>query len=480
MRSITRPGCWLLLVVGLFAAVQPLHAERARPNIVFIMVDDMGYADLGCFGSKAIHTPHLDQLAAEGMRFTQAYSGCTVCAPARSVLMTGKHMGRTSVRGNTGGIPLLDEDVTVAEILKKAGYATGGFGKWGLGDLDTSGVPEKQGFDTFFGYYHQVHAHYFYPDYLIDTGKKVPLPGNAGFYNKKRSAGFFPTLDPATGKKRQFSQYLIFQKTLDFIRSNKDRPFFCYAPWTPPHGRYEMPVEDPAVKRYADKRWPIKAKVIAAMDTMIDRQVGELVQLLKELKIDRKTIVFFCSDHGAAARMEGTLNSCGPLRGFKRSMTEGGLRTPLIARWPGKIKAGTVSNHICYFGDMLATFAELAGSKGPLPGGLHSISIVPTLLDKGKQRQHAYLYWEWPRYNWKKKQYRGLMQAVRKDNWKLLRHDARQPWKLYDLSKDIGENNNLASKQPQVVKRLAQIARSARVDPRPQPEPRKAPGKRYR
>jgi len=198
-----------------------------RPNIVFIMVDDMGWSDLGCFGSKVIQTPNLDRMAAQGIRFTQAYSGCTVCAPARSVLMTGRHMGHTSVRGNTGGIPLLDEDVTIAEVLQLAGYATGGFGKWGIGDIGTTGAAEKQGFDTFFGYYHQIHAHYYYPDYLIDTGEKFALPGNRGFYQQKPGVGFFPTKDPKTGLDRQFSQYLIAERALKFIRDNKDGPFFC-------------------------------------------------------------------------------------------------------------------------------------------------------------------------------------------------------------------------------------------------------------
>ena len=478
MKSVMTPLCLCLFATSLWADE---GKENRPPNIVFIMVDDMGYADLGCFGGKAIQTPNLDRMAAEGMRLTHAYSGCTVCAPARSVLMTGYHMGHTSVRGNTGGIPLLDEDVTVAEVLKKAGYATGGFGKWGLGDLDTTGVPEKQGFDTFFGYYHQIHAHYFYPDYLIDTGKKVPLPGNEGFYANSPKAGFFPSIDPKTGKKRQFSQYLIFEKTLDFIRQNKDKPFFCYVPWTPPHGRYEMPSDDPAVKLYADKPWPKNAKIIAAMDTMIDRQVGELLALLKSLDLDEKTIVFFCSDHGAAVRMDGSLESCGPFRGFKRSMYEGGLRTPMIARWPGKIAPKSVSEHPCYFGDMLATFAQLAGAQQFVPKRTDSISIVPTLLgSRDGQKKHVYLYWEWPKYNWSKKEYTGLMQAVRKDNWKLLHHEADQPWELYDLGKDPGEKTNLAKSRPDLVRELAKYAEEAQTPPREQREPQAPKGKKYR
>ena len=225
--------------------------RRRQPNIIFIIVDDMGYYDLGCYGSKTIKTPSIDRMAAESIRFTDAYSGATVCAPARSCLMTGYHMGHTSVRGNSGGIALLDDDVTVAEVLKKEGYVTGGFGKWGLGEVGTTGVPEKQGFDVFFGYYHQVHAHYYYTPYLWRNSKRVALPGNEG------------------NKNAQYTHNEIFRETIQFIRENKDQPFFCYAPWTPPHGRYEFPDNDPAWEMYRNKPWPNDAKVVAAMDTMI-------------------------------------------------------------------------------------------------------------------------------------------------------------------------------------------------------------------
>lgn len=470
-------GCIFFFTLSSHVQAQPLFF---RPNIVLIMVDDMGYADLGCFGSKAIQTPNLDRMAKEGMRFTQAYSGCTVCAPARSVLMTGLHLGHTSVRGNTGGIPLLDKDVTMAEVLKKAGYVTGGFGKWGLGEIGTTGVPEKQGFDEFFGYYHQIHAHYYYPDYLIHNSKRVPLPGNKDFYQNKPKPGFYPTVDPKTGLKREFSHYRIFNEAKQFIRNNKARPFFCYCPWTVPHGRYEMPAEDPAVKLYKDKSWSTKAKVIASMDSMIDRHVGELLKLLKDLNIDDNTLVLFCSDHGAALRMDGELNSCGPFRGAKRSMTEGGLRTPLIARWPAKIKGGQVSDHVCYFGDFMRTFAYLAGVENNLPKNLDSISFAPTLTGQRKQQQHDYLYWEWPQYNWGQKKYVGLMQAVRKGNWKLLRHKVNQPWELYDLSKDAGEKNNLAKAHPKRVQTLVKLANEAHQEQRPQVEPTPPKGKRYR
>jgi len=438
--------------------------KNTKPNIIFIIVDDMGYADLGCFGSKVIKTPRIDQMAKEGKKFTQFYSGCTVCAPARSTLMTGKHMGHTTVRGNTGGVSLQESDITIAEILKKAGYATGGFGKWGLGDLDTPGVPEKHGFDTFFGYYHQIHAHYYYPEYLIHNGKKVNLPGNK---NKQQ---------------KQYSHYIIFDKMKEFIKENKNKPFFCYAPWTPPHGRYEIPDSEPALDLYRDKNWNQKAKVIAAMDSMIDRQVGEILDLLKELGIDKNTIVFFCSDNGAAERLDGILNSSGPLKGAKRAMYEGGLRSPMIARWPRKIKADTLSEKQWYFPDVLPTLADIAGASQNIPSDVDGISFKPTLTDKENQKEHECLYWELPSYNWGKRIYQAnrLMQAVRCGDWKMLKHKQDEPWELYDLSVDVGEQNNIAKDHPDIVSKLIAWIEKNRTDPIPQIEPKMPEGKKYR
>ena len=435
-----------------------------KPNVVFVIVDDMGWADVGCYGSKEIQTPNIDRMAAEGIRFTDAYSGCTVCAPARSVLMTGLHMGHTPVRGNTGGIPLPADAVTVASVLKQTGYVTGGFGKWGLGDVGTEGVPEKHGFDEFFGYYHQVHAHYYWTDYLWRNSEKVPLPG-------------------VEGDMKSYSHYHIFNHAMDFIRANKDEPFFCYAPWTPPHGRYEIPEIDPAWRLYKDKPWPRPAKVAAAMDTMIDRQVGELMTLLEELKIEKRTIVFFCSDNGAAQRFEGVLDSSGPLRGQKRSMYEGGIRVPLIAWSPGQIEPGTVSDHPCYFADVMPTLAELAGAGEHVPDGTDGLSFVPTLLGRSaEQKSHKYMYWEWHNYNWGKRQNvpGGLAQAVRMGQWKAVRHKSTEPFELYDLSVDIGETNNVATEHPREVQKIeAYIARDRR-EPIPQIEPEKPEGKSYR
>ena len=436
---------------------------EGRPNIVFIIVDDMGWADLGCYGGKQIKTPNIDEMAAQGVRFTDAYSGCTVCAPARSVLMTGLHMGHTSVRGNTGGISLLDEDVTAAEVLKKASYATGGFGKWGLGDVGTPGVPEKQGFDEFFGYYHQVHAHDYWTEYLWRNSEKVPMTGEPG-------------------SMERYTHNRIFEQTLAFIRRNKDRPFFCYAPWTPPHGSYQIPQAKPAWAMYKDKDWPNNPKVIAAMDTMLDRHVGELLALLKELRIDERTIVFFCSDNGAAARYDGVLDSSGPLKAFKRSMYEGGIRVPMIVRWPGRIEPGTESALPCYFADMMPTFAELAGASKYVPAGIDGLSIVPTLLGRGdKQKKHECLYWEWGRYNWAKRKNEpgGPAQAVRMGKFKAVRPKAGVPFELYDLSRDISETNNIASERPDIVKKIENWVKANRLDPREQVEPKKPAGKRF-
>ena len=471
---------WLLAPFCLLLSTPGLDALDRRPNVVFIIVDDMGWADLGCYGQKGYATPHLDRMAAEGIRFTQAYSGCTVCAPARSTLMTGLHMGHTPVRGNTGGIPLPDRAITVAEVLKKAGYATGGFGKWGLGDLDTEGVPERQGFDVFFGYYHQIHAHYYYPDYLIDTGKKVPLPGNEGFYQAHKGQGGMPA--KSQGLTRKFSHSLIKKRMFDWIRANSDRRFFCYAPWTPPHGRYEIPTSDPAWQQVKDRPWPMRARVHAAFDILVDRHVGEVLRLLEELRIDKETVVFFCSDNGSDLRFEGSLDSCGPLSGSKRSMREGGIRVPLIVRWPETIRPGQVSDLPTYFPDVFPTLVDLAGAEQHVPESIDGVSIVPTLLGRrDEQKRHDYMYWEWPMYNWGKRRYSGkLGQAVRHGKWKLIREGEHPTGELYDLSQDIGERRNVAGKHPEIVSRLMSWIDRNRVDPPAQKEPVAPQGKNYR
>ena len=436
-------------------------------------------ADAGCYGGRVIPTPNLDRLAREGMRFTQAYSGCVVCAPARSVLMTGMHMGHTSVRLNTGGVPLRDEDVTVGEVLGAAGYTVGGFGKWGLGDIGTTGVPEKQGFDVFYGYYHQIHAHSYCPEFLVRNGSKEMLPGNAGFYKANKRLGPFPRAGGAGGR-RQYVPDLVLAETLRFLRDNKDGPFFCYAPWTPPHGEFIVPDDDPAWRQFADRDWPMKARVAAAYIAMIDRHVGAVLAELATLGIADDTVVLFCSDHGADSRFEGTLDSCGPFRGRKRAVYEGGIRVPLIARWPHHIPAGAVSDHLCGFHDVLPTLAELGGAAAP--AGIDGISFVPTLLAKGEQQQHDALYWEWQRYDWGKRRLRpdGLMQAVRRGQWKAVRTATGRPVELYDLVADPGEQRNLAAAQPERTAELEKLMAAMRTPMRPQREPEMPAGRKFR
>ena len=448
----------MVVVAGIsgLAACVGYANEASHPNVLFIMVDDMGWSDLSCYGQEQYATPNIDKLASEGMRFTQAYSGCTVCAPARCTLMTGLHMGHAPLRGNTGGIPLPDEAVTVPEVLKEAGYTSGGFGKWGLGELASEGAPEKQGFDLFYGYYHQIHAHNYYPKYLIRNSEKEML------------------------HKGAYSHYLIVDETKRFIKDNRDQPFFCYAAWTPPHSDYKIPEEDPAWRAMKDKPWRKDAKVHAAFNVMVDRQVGELMKLLADLEIEDKTIVFFCSDHGASQRFEATLKSCGPLTGRKRSMHEGGLRVPFVVRWPDQVPAGQVSDLPLYFPDMMSTFAELAGASAHVPEDTDGISIVPTLLgQEDRQAKHAYMYWEWPSFDWGKGRYGDLWQAARKGNWKLLRHSPKSPWELYDLTKDLAEVNDLSKEHPEVVEEISTWIEANRTEMPPQVEPKYPPGRKY-
>ncbi len=434
----------LLTSVGIgliLPAEETVAAEKRQlPNIIYIMVDDMGYRDLGCFGSKTILTPNLDQMCREGMKFTDCYSGDTVCASARSTLMTGTHKGHTPVRGNSGGIPLFPEDVTVAEVLKKAGYETGGFGKWGLGNQGHNGAAERQGFDLFFGYYNQWHAHTYYT-HLFRNSEKVELDG-------------------------RYTHHAIYDETIRFIKANanQDKPFFCYCPWTPPHAAYQIPEDEPAWALYKDKPWGKDAKVAAAMDSMMDRQVGEILALLKELKIDDNTIVFFTSDNGAAKRFEGVHNSCGEMKGHKRSMHEGGIRVPMIVRWPGTIEAGAESDLPWYFPDVMPTLAELAGVSRDVPKDIDGISIVPTLLGEGKQQLHEYMFWQF-----------GNARAVRSGKWKGLVSGGKLS--LYDLSQDIGENNDVASANPEIAARLKKYSEDGFQEARSQKDDGKYTGR---
>lgn len=438
----------LLAALPLFLPLQASAAETppSRPNIIFIMLDDMGYRNLGCYGSKTILTPNIDKLCAEGIKFTDCYSGASVCAPARSTLMTGYHMGHTPVRGNGGGTPLFPEDVTVAEVLKKAGYLTGGSGKWGLGNEGTQGAAEKQGFDTFFGYYNQGHAHDYYTTHLFRNSERVDLASPNSHYSVSDKG--------RTERKSRYSHYAIYDETLKFIKESaaSGKPFFCYCPWTPPHANLVIPEDNPAWALYKDKEeWPERARIVAAMDSMVDRHVGEILGLLKELGIDDNTMVFFTSDNGASRAYPGIHDSSGELKGIKSSSYEGGIRVPMVVRWPGKIKTGTVSNLPWYFPDLMPTLAELAGVSKEVPKDTDGISIVPTLLGKGEQGRHEYLFWSG---------------AVRMGNWK----GVGKPGKLslYDLSNDISEKNDLAEKHPDIVAKLTGIMQKAWVQPRSQ------------
>ena len=447
------------------AAVAPFLAIAAfaerPPNIVFIMVDDMGWADIGVYGSEVTETPNLDRLAENGMMFTDAYAGSALCAPARSTLLTGLHTGRTPVRGNLGGTPIPAGTVTFADVMREAGYTVGGFGKWGIGEIETEGVPEKHGFDVFFGYYHQVHAHSFYPTHLYRNSERIDLPGNVGFDPGPQGG---VSHEPRNGREPQYTHYEIFNETVAFIRENKDRPFLCYAPWTPPHFSYHIPEHDPAWELYKDKNWPMDARVHAAMNTMLDRHTGKIVELLEELGIAENTLLVFASDNGAAKRWEGSLNSSGPLRGRKMSLYEGGLRVPFIAYWPGTIEPGQVTGHQTYFPDMLPTFAELGGAAEHVPDDLDGISIVPVLLGAERagreQESHPFLYFENADNDHRNGRYRWpetLAQAARKDDWKAYREDPEADIELYDLSRDIGEENDLADERPDLIEVFARI-----------------------
>ena len=459
---MTRTG-WSILLLSFLFLLGGCQTPEAPPppNILLIMVDDLGSGDLGCYGSQEILTPRIDQLAAEGLRFNQAYSGNTVCAPARSTLMTGLHSGHTQVRGNTGGIPLPDDAFTMAEFFKQAGYATGGFGKWGLGEIGTTGVPEKQGFDRFFGYYHQIHAHSYYPEYLWENSQKISLPGIEN--------------DPGS-----YSQYAIFEETKKFISTHQEEPFFCYAAWPAPHGKYEIPDSDPAVASYTDKDWTDKRRNYAAMTTALDRQVGELIDLLQELNIQENTLVLFCSDNGGD-REFGNYPINGELRGYKRDLYEGGIKVPMIARWPGEIPPGTISEALVYFPDFLPTFAEATGLKSQLPAGLDGQSFYPFLLSPNLEQKARFLYWEYPHYDWSNGSYpdQDFKQALRYNQWKMIRNGKSSPWEFYDLREDPGETDDVAAYHPGKMEKFQEWIAKNRSEAIPQIEPERIDGKPF-
>jgi arylsulfatase A len=431
-----------------------------NPNIIYILADDLGYNELGCYGQQEILTPEIDKLAAEGMKFTRHYAGTSVCAPSRSVLMTGLHTGHTPSRGNKevepyGQFQIPDKTLTVAELLQEAGYATALFGKWGLGVENTSGDPRKQGFDEFFGYYGQVHAHNSFPEYLYHNGQKIPLANEVSYLPRDhwtRGLGSYATT------KVDYSNDLFAEKALEFIDAHADQPFFLYLPVTIPHNNGEAPeglkFEIPTLEPYEDRDWSYERKSYAAMITRLDDYVGEITEKVHSMGIAERTLVIFTSDNGCAE--PHLFNGSGKLRGMKRDLYEGGIRVPMIAWWPETIEAGAISGHISAFWDVLPTFCEIAGLK--IPDYTDGISFLPELTGK-EQPVHDYLYWEFHE--------QGKTQAVLKGKWKAIRlnvwENPENPIELYDLESDPGETNNVAEQNPEVVGEMMEIIREAHV-----------------
>lgn len=414
--------------------------KNIKPNIIYILADDMGVHDLGCYGQKLIKTPHIDKMASEGMRFTQHYAGSTVCAPSRGALMTGLHTGHGYVKGNfamenEGNLPLPEATVTVAELMQKAGYKTGIIGKWGLGGPHDHGHPNKQGFDYSYCYLDQRLAHDYYPDHLWNNYEKINL-------NEKYSHDIFAN------------------EALHFIVRNQENPFFLYLPFTIPHGKFQVPDDSP----YTNKDWSTMQKNYAAMITRMDKDIGRIFSLLDSLDLDENTIVFFSSDNGGIKGMSDFFKSNGLLKGYKTDIYEAGIRAPLIARWPGKIEKETNSDHISAFWDMLPTFCEIA--EVPVPANIDGISLMPTLINEA-QKKHNFLVWEYFSYNygWKEGTQKPRNQvesiAVRMGDFKGLRKELKKnpeaTIELYDLSTDPGEHNNIADQFPEVVKKIHNI-----------------------
>ncbi len=462
MKTIlTVMACLVSFEFGLFCC--GASAADLHPNIIFILADDLGYGDLGCYGQEKIKTPCIDGMAAEGMKFTDCYAGSTVCAPSRCSLMTGLHCGHALVRGNAR-VPLRPEDVTVAEVLKAVGYTTAMFGKWGLGEPDSTGTPNRQGFDHWFGYLNQRHAHNYYPAYLWKNEEKFPL-GNV-VVHKSGGKDFSP--GGVASKKVDYSHDLFTQTALEFLDKHAKERFFLYLPYTIPHANNEAGrvkelrtpqggMEVPELGEYADRDWPEPQKAHAAMIGRLDRDVCRILKKLKQLGIDEDTLVIFTSDNGThregGARPE-FFKSSGPLRGIKRSLHDGGIRVPMIARWPGHIEPGTVSDLPCAFCDFLSTAADLAGvDRIEKTDG---ISIVPTLLGKPGQKQHEFLYWEFHEGG-------GSSQAVRMGRWKAVRKRIGKPLELYDLETDMGERNNVADQHPEVTAKIETYLKTART-----------------
>lgn len=455
--------CFLVLNLLLFTCRQTdqqRSEKELQPNIIYILADDLGYHEVGCYGQEEILTPQLDRMASEGMKFTQHYAGTSVCAPSRCVLMTGLHTGHTASRGNKevdpyGQFQIPDQTVTLAELLKEAGYTSVLYGKWGLGVENTSGDPQNQGFDEFYGYYGQVHAHNSFPEYLYNNGQKIYLDNEVVYLPKDhwtRGLGSYATT------KIDYSNDLFAQKALDFIDAQGDNPFFLYLPVTMPHNNGEAPegekFETPTLEPYKNKDWSHEKKSYAAMITRLDSYVGQIIDKLKSKGLDHRTLVIFSSDNGSAEPQ--LFNGSGPLRGMKRDLYEGGIRVPMIAWWPGTIKSGSISDHISAFWDVLPTCCELA--KIRIPSSIDGISFAPELTGQPQPR-HDYMYWEFHEL--------GKIQAVRKGKWKAIRLDVwenpQNPIELYNLETDLGETQNVADQFPEIAGEMMEIMREAHV-----------------
>jgi arylsulfatase A len=486
MREARRTVTVLAAVLGA-CSIATVHAAPAHPpNVIFILADDLGYAELGCYGQKRIHTPHLDRLAEGGMRFTQHYSGNAVCAPSRCVLLTGRHPGHAWVRDNReakpeGQEPLPAGTTTLAALLRQQSYATAAMGKWGLGGPGTSGDPLKQGFDRFFGYNCQRHAHNYYPTSLWDNERRIPL-NNPPFSPYQKLATDGDPNAPASYAKftgKDYAPDLIAEQARRFIRANKDRPFFLYFATTVPHLALQVPEDSLAEYRgqwpdppytgtngYLPHRTPRAA--YAAMVTRLDREVGRFMELVKELGLEERTMVVFTSDNGPTydrlgGSDSGFFQSAGPFRGLKGSLYEGGIRVPLIVAWKGHVPPGTTSDRVAGFEDWLPTILELAGASSAVPRGLDGFSFAPTLLGR-PQAPRPFLYREFPSY--------GGQQSVRVDQWKGIRQrlNPRGPQarperriELYDLAADPGETRDVSGQHPEMVAQIERLMREQHV-----------------
>lgn len=448
-----------LLIAAAFAPAPVAEALgdelTTRPNIVFIMADDLGYGDPGCYGQALIRTPNIDRLAGEGLRFTQAYAGGPVCAASRAVLMTGRHNGHAPARDNIPHYPtyLQEDDTTLAEVLKAAGYRTGGVGKWSLGDAGTVGRATSKGFDTWFGYLNQDHAHHYFTEYLDDDEGRLELHGNGESHE-------------------HYSHNLLTDRALQFISAAKEdtRPFFLYVAYTLPHFSSRDEDEDrlavPSTDPYSDADWDERSKKYAAMVHMLDRDVGRIVEQVDTGGLQNRTLVVFTSDNGGHSSVARRFNTNGPLRGFKSELTEGGIRVPFIARWPGVVPINQVSDEVIAFQDMLPTFAELAGTQSS--EGIDGVSVVKVLKGGKLESPREFLYWDYGhcrgRYD----------QAVRLGDWKGIRLGVGSDIQLYDLASDIGETHNVAAQHAEVVRRIHRVMETA-----PTPDDRYTIGQIY-